>query len=98
MARATHRRQRWSEPATLPVVPAPRHSRRKQDQEEPAWDAPRWPQLSATWAGVDPAELTERHARAQLLLAGGWEALEGWLLAEPTAEERQAQSAFQIEG
>jgi len=35
-----------------------------------------YPTLSATWAGVDPADLERRHARARQLRDGGYGAVQ----------------------
>jgi hypothetical protein len=76
-------------------VPIHRRSRRQQVQEEPAWDAPRYPTLTATWQNRSEADIAASHARARLLLTGGWEALEDWLLADLTTEEIKTQQRIQ---
>ena len=69
-------------------MPAPRKGKRRIAADDtPEWEPVQYPQLKANQALISAEEIAQREARAQLFLAGGLEAIEDWLLSNPTPEE-----------
>ena len=62
-------------------MPPARRQRRQKGQDEPRWDDQRWPLLTASAAGREPAEIAAAAQRAQLLVEQGYGPLMPWLTA-----------------
>ena len=71
-------------------MPGPRKGKRRtQADDTPEWESVQYPQLKANQEGISAEEIAQREARARLLVSGGLAAIEGWLLSDPTPEERK---------
>ncbi len=75
-------------------MPAPRRSRRKNgDDGALEWQPVQWPLLKEQQRleqAIDPAEIEQAQARAQVLIEQGWGPLSDWFFGPLSPAERQA--------
>ncbi len=75
-------------------MPAPRRSRRKKGEDGAfEWQPVQWPLLKEQQQlqqAIDPAEIEQAQARAQVLIEQGWGPLSDWFFGPLSAAEHQA--------